>query len=160
MINRSKRVEPTQRQLFVVDIENVIGGAATEADAVRWAKAVITDAVAVRPGDHVVVGISHAGLLTTGCAWTDLRYVVGSGLDGADRALLEVLEERVAERYTHVVLVSGDGIFTDAVARLAAAGVETTVVAHPAKLSNRLRLAAHHVTHLCATSYPNSLDAA
>jgi len=73
---------------------------------------------------------------------------MGSGLDGADLALLEVLGENIAARFTEVVLVSGDGIFADAVAVFAALGVHTTVIAHRDGLSRRLELAASVVQFL------------
>ena len=71
-----------------------------------------------------------------------------SGLDGADLVLLEVLGENIADRFGEVVLVSGDGIFADALAELASQGVHTTVVAHSDGLSRRLELAANAVRFL------------
>jgi hypothetical protein len=69
--------------------------------------------------------------------------VVGSGPDGADLALLEVLAEHDVEgRFDAVVVASGDGIFTDAVSELAGMGLSTLVISRPEALSRRLRLAA------------------
>jgi uncharacterized LabA/DUF88 family protein len=74
---------------------------------------------------------------------------VRSGEDGADLALLDVLlGERVAARFDEVVLASGDGIFTDAVAALGTAGVDVTVLARSGHCSKRLRLAARHTVLL------------
>jgi hypothetical protein len=143
------------RRLVIVDIENVVGGAVLSQEAALWAKAQVREVIAVTASDQIVIGTSHIGLLPTGCAWPKLRFVVASGPDGADRALLEVLEENVAGRFGEVVLVSGDGIFTEAVSGLTRRGVRVAVVAHKDGLSNRLRMAATHVAYL-----PTRYDAA
>jgi hypothetical protein len=77
------------------------------------------------------------------------RHLWRSGRDGADLALLDVLEnERVDERFERVTICSGDGIFTDAAARLAGVGVDVTAVSLPGHLATRLELAARHVALL------------
>ena len=148
------------RRLVLVDIENMVGGAVHDSESVVWAKQQFDSLVDLRPGDHVVVGTSHIGLLETGCNWPHARYVVGSGPDGADLALLEVLEENVAARYGEVVIVSGDGIFTQKVADLTSRGLRVTVIAHPDGLAARLRLAAQHTTYLPHRHQPQCGDAA
>ncbi|MFI5436752.1 NYN domain-containing protein [Rhodococcus baikonurensis] len=135
------------RRLVLVDIENAIGGAALHVDAVRWAKAHIEEIVELEAGDQVIIGTSHIGLLNVGCGWTSPRYVVGSGPDGADHALLAALDEAIESRFGDVVIVSGDGIFTEKAAALAARGIHITVVAHMDGLSKRLRMAAHRVNY-------------
>ena len=50
--------------------------------------------------------------------------------------------------FTDVLLVSGDAIFTDAVAALGAQGVTVTVASRPESLSRRLRMAASHTIEL------------
>lgn len=136
------------RRLVLVDIENVLGGAVRQEAAAQWAKQKVHNVLELGTVDHVVVGTSHIGLVPVGCTWTNLRYVVGSGPDGADHALLAVLDENVEARFDEVVLISGDGIFTEQVASLAARGIRVTVAAHPERLSKRLRLAAHRVLYL------------
>ena len=136
------------RRLIAVDIENVVGGAAISSGEVSWAKAALQNLVEIEPPDQVVITTSHVGLLTVGCAWPNLRYVVGTGPNGADEQLLAVLAEDIPRRFDDVVLVSGDGIFAPAVAHLVAAGVTVEVVAHPDGLSARLRLAASRVSYI------------
>ena len=85
------------------------------------------------------------GLLLVGAEWCGPRHVLGRGESGADKALLEVLGEDVADRFDEVVLVSGDAIFTKIVSDLTGHGVVVTVIAHEAALSRRLRLAATRV---------------
>jgi uncharacterized LabA/DUF88 family protein len=63
-------------------------------------------------------------------------------------ALLDVLDENVAQRFEHVVVASGDGAFSGAVSALGAAGVLTTVVAQRDKLARTLRIAAARVVYL------------
>jgi hypothetical protein len=131
------------RRLVVVDIENVVGGAVMASEQASSAHLSIEDAVGLADGEQVVIGTSHVGVLATGLGWRGPRIVVRSGENGADLALLEVLTgERVEERFDEVVLVSGDGIFTEAVGALGALGVRVTVVARADSCSNRLRLAA------------------
>jgi len=78
-----------------------------------------------------------------------VRYRIRSGPDGADLELLDVIDhENVAERFTHVVIGSGDGIFADAATSLAAASRWVTVVSRCESLSARLRLAACDVIYL------------
>ncbi|WP_253919940.1 NYN domain-containing protein [Dietzia psychralcaliphila] len=95
--------------------------------------------------EQVIVGVDKAGAINTGPVWSSARIVVGSGADGADHALLDVLsDENIAGRFDEVILVSGDGIFTDAVAALGSHDVKVTVVAHQSQLAKRLQMAASH----------------
>lgn len=48
-------------------------------------------------------------------------------------------------RFAEVVVGSGDGLFTDAVAHLGSQGIDVTVVSNRRSLSRRLELAAKHV---------------
>lgn len=131
------------RRLVVVDIENVVGGAVRVVEDVVRARELLHSALDLTGSEQVVVGTSHFGLLAAGLGWDGPRLVVRSGPDGADLALLEVLtQEGVAERFDEVVLVSGDGIFADALGALGALGVRTTVVARADRCSARLRVAA------------------
>lgn len=81
--------------------------------------------------------------------WRPCRYLRGRGLNGADTALIEAIEDdRAAERFSHVVIVSGDHIFEPTVRHLRRRGVHTTVVARPSALSRRLARAASTVVAL------------
>src|SRR3954453_2091908 len=101
------------RRLVVVDIENLIGGAVLHPTEAAWARRRLTEAAALTERDQVVIGTSHVGLIHIGTAWTRQRYVVGSGPNGADLALLEVLAGNLPAKYDELVLASGDGIFAD-----------------------------------------------
>lgn len=131
------------RTLAVVDVENLVGSADMTHQDVLDVKEALHAQELLSMGDHVIVGSSHHALEVAGFAWKGPRHVVRSGQDGADLVLLEVLEtEHVAERFTHVVIASGDGIFTDVAAWLGGRGVHVTVLARPESLSKRLRMAA------------------
>jgi hypothetical protein len=82
-------------------------------------------------------------LKTAGAYWPSARYLARSGPDGADLALLDVIScERVAERFTHVLIASGDHIFAGEAAVLIARGCHVTVVSRYTALSRQLALAA------------------
>ncbi|SKU22811.1 NYN domain-containing protein [Mycobacteroides abscessus] len=158
-LKNAKGRKAAKRRIVLVDIENVVGGLSAVRDHVSWAKAVIGECVPAQPGDQVVIGVGPTGLLDLACAWKSVRYVMRPGQNGADLALLEVLGENIADRFTEVVLVSGDGIFTHAIAALASRGVKTTVVAHASGLSRRLEFAAGEVRRLPEQPSPRSVAA-
>ncbi|MHA6510748.1 NYN domain-containing protein [Tessaracoccus sp. Y1736] len=139
------------RRLVLVDIENIARGAVLVEEQAVNARQALLEAVSLHGQEQIIIATSHVGLLATGWGWPGPRLVVRSGDNGADLALLEVIaDERIAERFDEVVLVSGDGIFTDAVAGLGAQGVSVTVVAHADGCSRRLRMAAAHTVFFLA----------
>jgi hypothetical protein len=152
---------PSQRRLVLVDIENIAGGATRSAGQAIWATAVVREALKLDDADHVVVGISHSSLLEAGLAWPGIRLAVRSGPDGADRALLRVIDdENVSSRFNEVVIVSGDGIFSDAVASLGKNGVAVTVMAWSQACSRKLLVAASSVYYLDDQRMQNQLEVA
>lgn len=131
------------RRLVLVDLENVVGGAHMTVEQAGCAQQLISDALCLTSKEQVIVGIGPTALLSAGICWPGSRTVMGRGQDGADLALLDVLSaERVEERFDEVVLVSGDGIFSEAVAALGAHGIVVTVVSLVGSCSKRLRMAA------------------
>ena len=150
------------RRLILVDIENIVGGAIKMACQVSEARTAIEDVVIPRPGDHLVLACGRFSVDTVGFEWAGSRRLTfRSGINGADLELLEILEtERIGERFSEVVLVSGDGIFTDSISRLAStSGTVITVVSRHDACARRLRMAAKNVIYLDLT--PNAfLEAA
>ena len=131
------------RALHLIDIENLLGNPRPDAESVCQARDAYESQVLVGKDDLVVVACNHGCALSVGLSYKGARLIVRSGPDGADLALLEVLDEGdVAERFDAVVIASGDGIFTDAVALLGDMRVPAIVVARPDSLARRLRLAA------------------
>ena len=99
--------------------------------------------------DQVVMAASHLAFLNAALGWPSARYRVRSGPNGADLELLDVLQhEDVAARFTHVVIGSGDGLFSQAAANLAARDVRVTVVSRRDSLSRALAGVAGDVRYL------------
>lgn len=136
-----------QRRMILVDIENAARGPAMSIEQVRRLRAQISVSAGVTGWDHVVVGCSHFALLNAKLGWPDARFVVRSGPDGADLALLAELGRLDPSRYAGLVLVSGDHLFAPAIA---GAPLPTTVLSHRGGLSRRLRLAATECRYLPA----------
>ncbi len=133
-----------ERTLHLIDIENLTGSSSPSAEQVRDCRE-LYEASFVGDFDLVVIACSHHAFPAVGWEWRRARHILRSGQDGADLALLDVIAlEGAAERFESVVVASGDGVFTDAVARLGTAGVHVTAVSRPESLSRRLRLAAAH----------------
>jgi hypothetical protein len=134
------------RRLHLVDIENLAGAALPSLSEVRETLGLYTDCLALGAMDQVEVASSHLTLLNAALGWPHARYRIRSGPDGADLALLDVLQhENVAGRFTHVAIGSGDHLFAEEAARLAAQGVWVTVVSRRRGLSRQLALAAREV---------------
>ncbi|MFL0580825.1 NYN domain-containing protein [Dietzia sp. 179-F 9C3 NHS] len=141
--NRERPPSLRGRRLILIDIENISGGAIRSLAEARWVHRILDSTLGLRRQEQVIVGVSKAGAIHTWPEWTSARLVVGTGVNGADHALLDVLNnENIADRFDEVVLVSGDGIFTETVATLGRYGVKVTVVAHRTSLAKRLQMAA------------------
>jgi len=139
------------RRLVLVDIENIVGGGISMATQVRAAQSAIEKVITPRVDDQLVLACGRFSVGIVGFEWVGPRRLkFRSGIDGADLELLDVLKsERVEVRFAELVLVSGDGIFTDAISRLAmTSGIEVTVAARPDACSRRLRMAAKTVLHI------------
>jgi hypothetical protein len=145
-----------QRVLHLIDIENLVGEPRPSRSAVHETKAAYEEHVLVGEHDLTVVACNHGAAIAVGLAYPGCRLVLRSGRDGADLALIDVLDhENVSSRFDAVALGSGDGIFSAAIAALAQSGVTSIVVARPEALSRRLRLAAGgRVIHFQMAGHP------
>lgn len=133
------------RTLCLVDIENMACGSELRNAKVARLQRQIEATAELREGDQVVVAAGPSKAQAAWQGWKgSARRLMGKGLDGADLALLETIEDLqwVADRFKRVVIASGDHIFAPAVAALKARGVEVTVIAPPVGLSKQMRLAA------------------
>ncbi len=139
------------RTLHLVDIENLAGAALPSRDQVTEVQGLYVARLSFGADDQVVMAASHLAFLNAALGWPSARYRVRSGPNGADLELLDVLQhEDVAERFTHVVIGSGDGLFSQAAASLAARDVWVTVVSRRDSLSGALRRVARDVIYLDA----------
>lgn len=140
---------PWRRTLHLIDIENLVGTALPGQDEVSSLRMQYRKHVGIGETDHVVIACSHLAFRDAAFGWRDARHLVRSGPDGADIELLNVIYgEHVAERFTDVLIGSGDGIFADAAAYLAGHGCQVTVVSRRGHLKAALRLAANDVLYL------------
>jgi hypothetical protein len=138
------------RRLHLVDIENLAGDPQPSLGQVRQVRGLYADCLAFGAMDQVEVAASSRRTLENAAfGWPRVHYRARYGPDGADLALVDVLRhEDVAGRFTHVVIGSGDHLFAEEAARLAAQGVWVTVVSRWRSLSAQLAREAHEVIYL------------
>ena len=145
------------RTLHLMDIENLLGTGRPAESEVLEALERYSELVDVSGPNQVIVACNHGAARAVGCCLGEgPRLLIRSGHDGADLALLDVLcSENVERRFDHLVLASGDGIFTVRVAEITSLGIPVTVVARRESLSARLRLAATDVIFFEPTYLPD-----
>jgi len=149
------------RHLVIVDAENVGGCAVPSAAHAASSHTALIHAIPDLEASFVVVACNHLAAPAVSWEWKRARKLWRSGPNGADLALLEVLEtEDVARRFDRVTLCSGDGIFADTVSMLAALGITTTVVGLAGHISAALRLAAAITIELSTHDAPDTMAAA
>jgi hypothetical protein len=135
--------------LVVLDIENLAGTASPTPTELEQVKTQLAEVIDGYEDLQCIVACGHRAAPVVMFAFPRALRRLQSGPNGADLTLLsEMGEHRIMDRYEKVTLCSGDGIFTDEVARLGRAGVDVTVVAIEGSLASRLRLAASHVVTL------------
>jgi hypothetical protein len=145
-IDQPAPLPDNRRSIHLVDIENLVGSSVTSRVDVARVRSRYDALAGVVPGDHVVIATGKCAASAAWFGWGPARRLLGPGIDGADRALLEVIEcEQLVTRYQRVVVASGDGIFADACALLQSEGCAVTVVTRPEALSKRLRLAVRDI---------------
>ncbi|MFP5377101.1 MAG: NYN domain-containing protein [Acidimicrobiia bacterium] len=150
---RCRRHGTPGRTLHLIDIENLVRGSGATPAEVAGALAAYRAAVAIGPGDHVVIASGRRLLMAAGLAWPGARLLLGAGVDGADLALLDASPPAaVAAAYDRVVIGSGDGIFATRAAELRRAGVVVAVVSLATSLAVDLRVSAGLVRRLPATA--------
>jgi hypothetical protein len=148
MASVSKQRYP-RRALHLIDIENLAGNPVPGRIDVLLVRYRYHKRVGFSANDQAIVGCNHLAFRHAGFSWPGVRYLLRSGENGADLVLLDVIRhEQVAERFSHVVIASGDGIFAPEAAGLAALGCHVTVASRRDALSRRLRLTAHRIIYL------------
>ncbi|MDQ4489819.1 NYN domain-containing protein [Sinomonas sp. ASV486] len=150
------------RTLYVVDLENMACTCEPSAGDVARIRTRIHAAVEPGHGDHTVIAVSHHNAPAAYFGWTgSAQRLARSGKDGADTALLEVIEDIlwVAAHYDQVVLASGDHAFAYAVAALKAAGIRVVVISPDRGFSEQMRLAAGRDLVRLGPSIPSNVIA-
>ncbi|MBN9202038.1 MAG: hypothetical protein ABS61_13775 [Microbacterium sp. SCN 70-18] len=161
-VRRIAQANEGQRRLFVIDIENVVGGAQNvTVEGARWARRMLERELGMQNDQHAVVAVGYsAGLLPAAHAFPGKSLAVRYGASGADTALIDAIDaSHAARRYDQIVIVSGDGIFTDFAAEITNYGAKVIVAGHPGGVSARLRFAAHETIYF-STTYDLALEAA
>lgn len=137
-----------ERTMALVDLENLCGTADPSAMDCHWAQALVWSVIG-DPSAHVVVAFSHFAAKSALPAWKGGRKLMRSGQDGADRALLDVINnEPLVGRFGRVVIASGDAIFAPAVAELVSLGMVVEVIAPERALARSLASEATNVITL------------
>lgn len=144
------------RRIILLDMENFNGGPVATTSQARWCRRMIENWIAINPGEQVVIAADVATVTNIHQAWPEARILAGRNENGADLRLLEVMDESLPERFSDVVLVSGDRIFAEKVSKLAGQGLPTHVYSHTELLSKRLRFAA--TTTTTAINPPTGLE--
>lgn len=146
LANTPVRHSVTGPVIHFLDIENLCASGDLTAATVTTTIARYRHQVGVRPGDRVVVAASHHNTV----AYSAVRPVLSarclaprSGADGADLALIEAIATTPnIDRFSAVVIASGDHIFADSHAALAARGIPTIAVSRVGLCAAAIRLAA------------------
>ena len=134
-----------------VDLENACGGSACVAQHHQRVKQTILD-ITSQSRIQITYSVGPSAMST--CPdllwqWNHARFVPGRGLNGADLALLDAIQAtRFRGGLDRMVLVSGDHIFAEDLARLQREGIHTTVVSQPMSLSRQLALSAQSIQFL------------
>ena len=132
-------VANTSRRLFVVDLENYCGKPVLNENDALAAKQSLIKHFHPTENDLIVVGTSHtSNFMNVGVIWRGVRQVLGRGHDGADIALLKAIKEYRLDTFSEVFILSGDGIFTEAVEELALNDVMVAIVSIRRCLSQKL----------------------
>ncbi len=127
-----KALEVSSRTAHFIDIENLSQSSILDEELVRRVKSEYFARVEPGLDDIFFIGVSHFNLAAASFGWGSgvARYLVRSGNDGADLALLELLSDpSTLTRFNKIVIASGDGIFSKSNQMLAARGIQTTYVA-------------------------------
>jgi hypothetical protein len=146
----------SERIIHLVDPENLVGGPRFTAAEARLTHRGYVSIAPAGPVDMTILATSHFAAASAWLAWPRAaRRLVRSGADGADLALLHVIEhEDLHGRFDRVVIGSGDGIFAMPAARLQELGCQVTVVSRRDALSRQLRFAVRDVRFI---DWPHSV---
>lgn len=139
---------PTRR-LVLIDIENYCGKGVLQPEDIRMAKEKITRDFSLGEEDLVVIGTSHGNnCLVSGVEWRGPRQVLMRGHDGADLALIKASKEYKLETFAAVIMISGDGIFTDTAEMVKSQGKPFVIASRREALSRNLAIAASAVRYV------------
>ena len=138
-----------RRTVHVVDVENLIGEGhrTATAEQVRACLDEYRAAVGAGPNDVFYLGANPGLWFAVHEAAEGQRVVGYKGKDGADRALLEVVDgDLVVERFDRICIASGDHAFAPLARTCRDGGLVVTVATQPMAVSAELyRAATEHI---------------
>ena len=139
----------SHRRLVLADVENLLGTGDPTEQAVVQIRQDLLDVIGDVSHTLFEVASSHHAAAAVSFGFPEGRHHWRSGPNGADLALLGVFEsDWQVGRFDEVVIASGDGIFAEVAAAVAASGVVCTVITRRAGLSARLAMAASAIIFL------------
>jgi hypothetical protein len=153
---RASKKEETTLQL--IDIENLCGGSIQVGKFHNQ----VRDTVASYNKSKSLLTIVAAGpAALQSCPnlmweWSQDRFLIGRGIDGADSRLLDVLTEPQLRRVTEVEIWSGDHCFSGAALSLVEKGIGVHVFSRECALAESLRNSASNVTILSNLAFLDS----
>lgn len=139
-VPRAKYV-PAGRSLYLLDLENLMGGPRAGMAALRQVVSYFRDAVPREEGDHYIIGVNpRIGAIAKAC-WPSAKLVARAGPNGADIALIEQVKNVrfIAARYDRIVIGSGDGVFVHVAVAYRSQGLVVEVASRCRSLSPDLR---------------------
>lgn len=138
----------SERCLHLLDTENLLGTPTFGRCDIEALHVAYCSVVPVGPEDHVILASSHHSAIAL-VGWPGARQRWRSGPNGADLALIDVITgERVHDRFKHVVIGSGDGIFVPSAAMLQHAGTNVTIVSRLGSLARQLVVTTADIRYL------------
>lgn len=140
------------RRLILIDIENFNGGPVQTPAQAKWCRRALGHWLNIHNDEQVIIAADSTTLTNVFAGWPRCRLLEGRGENGADMRLLEVMDENLHNKYTELILVSGDRIYAEKISQLAGQGLPTTVYSHQAALSKRLAFAATTVITSATTT--------
>ena len=153
-----------ERAFCVVDLENLAQGSANVGHLSRYLQRVV-DSVTSTFQTHITVVATGPRVIDQSPEilwdWNGCRFLTGHGLDGADKELISVLtDEPAAAASSHILIWSGDHIFSHAASQLRARGCRVSVFGPTGAISAGLKLVANEVTELpfrrvCPREHPS-----
>jgi uncharacterized LabA/DUF88 family protein len=134
--------QKNRRALHIIDIENLLQSSILSESEVQRFRDEYFHATQPGEDDLFVIGVSHfnqvAAIFGWGCGKASFK--IRSGENGADLALIEEINSLpIKERFDEVVIVSGDGIFSDIAKSIKCTGVETSFIGRANSTSRTIR---------------------
>ena len=141
--------EKIERTLVIVDLENLAGGSLNVSRESKRIREMVESEV---KEDQECLIVVATGVQVTRISpevlwhWSDARFLIGVGIDGADKKLLDVLEnEPIAQSTESIHIWSGDHCFAPITRKLRKLGCDVHVFSNTHSLSNELERAATSV---------------